>query len=510
MCAPLLARFRHPVEAALKEAGITAADLLSCELVGGSTRIGCVKRELESILGEGVTLSTTMNADEAVARGATLQAAILSPRFKVLPYEIQEAQPYPILISWQDDKSAAGVEVDATTGTETPTDSVVMFDRGLSFPIVRRVSLRRSGTFVVKSKYDESALKYGLSATSSKEIADFMITAPAGDDEKKVRVNVKQDIHGIIHLSSVQMVEEVDEEGEAVAAPAADAAAAAADKKEATPAEVEAEKKKKIKKTNLEFTVTHSVGFSREEINKQYEAEVAMANTDRIVKETADMRNELESYIYDMRDKIESAQHYGPYGTDKEKALFANANEAMETWLYEDGFDATKTVYAEKLGELKKFGGPLEKRRLEAESRPAAVTSLKATLEIYNKWVNASQTDDRYEHITDEERATVHGICEETSAWLYEMLDKQGGMSQCQDPIMTVALLNSKKKDVIDKCKPVMSKPAPKKKEEPKKEEPKKEDPPAAKTPAGDAAPADAEPMEVENEAEEATKMEVE
>eukprot|EP00552_Chaetoceros_brevis_P003505 CAMPEP_0197739190 /NCGR_PEP_ID=MMETSP1435-20131217/18430_1 /TAXON_ID=426625 /ORGANISM="Chaetoceros brevis, Strain CCMP164" /LENGTH=33 /DNA_ID= /DNA_START= /DNA_END= /DNA_ORIENTATION= len=33
-----------------------------------------------------------MNADEAVSRGAALQSAILSPRFKVLPYEIVEAQ----------------------------------------------------------------------------------------------------------------------------------------------------------------------------------------------------------------------------------------------------------------------------------------------------------------------------------------------------------------------------------------------------------------------------------
>jgi hypothetical protein len=68
---------------------------------------------------------------------------------------------FPILISWADDKSSEGVEVDAESGTETPTDSVVMFDRGLSFPIVRRVTLRRSGTFIVKSKYDDAALKYG-------------------------------------------------------------------------------------------------------------------------------------------------------------------------------------------------------------------------------------------------------------------------------------------------------------------------------------------------------------
>jgi hypothetical protein len=174
--------------------------------------------------------------------------------------------------------------------------------------------------------------------------------------------------------------------------------------------------------------------------------------------------------------------------------------------LYEDGFEATKAVYVEKLTELKKYGDPLKKRRLEAESRPAATASLKASLEVYNKWVNESQTDEKYEHITDEERATVHGMCDEVSAWLYGMLDKQGGMAANQDPILTVALLNSKQKELVDKCKPIMTKKAPKK----KKEEPKKEDPPAAaETPAAEPPVSDTEPMEgVEKEAEEVPKME--
>ncbi len=113
LVAPLLARLAKPIESALEEAKLTSADLASVEIVGGSTRIGCFKRELTKILGQ--NMSTTMNADEAVARGAALQSAILSPRFKVLPYEIQEAQPYPIKISWDEEVGGSaqqGVEVD--------------------------------------------------------------------------------------------------------------------------------------------------------------------------------------------------------------------------------------------------------------------------------------------------------------------------------------------------------------------------------------------------------------
>jgi heat shock protein 4 len=93
-----------------------------------------------------------MNADEAIARGAALQSAILSPRFKVLPYEIIESQPFPVKISWEGD----GSDIAPPEGEEA-TDSVVMFDRGSNFNIVRRVTLRRSGEFVVSASYDDSA-----------------------------------------------------------------------------------------------------------------------------------------------------------------------------------------------------------------------------------------------------------------------------------------------------------------------------------------------------------------
>jgi heat shock 70kDa protein 4 len=102
ICLPLLDWLEGPVKTAL-----ACEQLSAIEIVGGSTRIGCSKRKLIQILGVQLQLSTTMNAHESVARGVALQSAILSPRFKVLPYEIEEAQPYPIQISWQDNSKSA-------------------------------------------------------------------------------------------------------------------------------------------------------------------------------------------------------------------------------------------------------------------------------------------------------------------------------------------------------------------------------------------------------------------
>ncbi|GKY92171.1 hypothetical protein MPSEU_000188400 [Mayamaea pseudoterrestris] len=492
LCEPLLARLAGPIQKALDEAKIQTSDLSSVEIVGGTSRIGCVKRKLQEVLG--LTLSTTMNADEAVARGAALQSAILSPRFKVLPYEIIEAQPYPIKISWQEaEGETSGMEVDEN-GVETASDSVIMFDRGLNFPIVRRVTLRRAGEFAVHASYAPSAQEYGLAQPES--IADFTIKGIAGADNK-VRVNIKEDIHGIIHLSSAQMVEEIEDEPEENPAGG-----------DALEGEEEAKKKKKIRKTNLDFTTIRPLSFTKSEMTKINEMVVEMANNDRIIKETADMRNELESYIYDMRDKIISDNHLGLYGTSDEKAAFQQANEAMENWLYEDGFDGTKKVYADKLEELKKLGSPIERRQVEAQARSACVEALKGNLDKYQNWVNNAQADENYAHITDEEREKVRAVVDSTSGWMYEMLDKQGSLGLHQDPVLTTADLKSKNSELVKVCSPVMNKPKPLPKKEP---EPKKEDPPAAQSAE--------EPMEgVEKESEDfapaaenvdATNMEV-
>eukprot|EP00578_Thalassiosira_sp_NH16_P017345 CAMPEP_0181110608 /NCGR_PEP_ID=MMETSP1071-20121207/18809_1 /TAXON_ID=35127 /ORGANISM="Thalassiosira sp., Strain NH16" /LENGTH=835 /DNA_ID=CAMNT_0023194399 /DNA_START=115 /DNA_END=2622 /DNA_ORIENTATION=- len=505
MCEPLLARLGEPIERALTEAGLKSSDLTSVEIVGGASRVASVKLALADILGLDKNavnngLSTTMNADEAVARGCALQSAILSPRFKVLPYEVIEYQPFPIKIEW-DGTHESGMEVDAEESNPTPTNSVVMFERGCNFPIVRRVTLRRSGKFTVDAMYDDSAENFNLPKTTSKAIASFNINAPA-DTDCKIRVNVKQDIHGSLTLSSAQMVEEIVEDEpaeEGVEAKAGEDGGEA--KVDSKPEAAAAPKKPKLKKTNLEFTVVRPLDWTEAELQKEIEVEVDMSNTDRVVRETADARNELESYIYDMRDKIISESQLASYCTDAEKSAFSTLLESMENWLYEEGFDATKSVYAKKLDELKKLGTPIENRRYEGRTRPNAMSMLQKTIEKYTSWLNTSAGDENFAHITDEERAKCSDTLDKASAWMYDMLDKQGGLAANVDPAVTVEQIYGKNKEANDVVSPIMHKPKPKPKkveekkqddaaEEQKKEEPKKEE-------GDDSEPMDtSEPME--------------
>jgi len=262
--------------------------------------------------------------------------------------------------------------------------------------------------------------------------------------------------------------------------------------KEEVKEEPKAEKKKKIKKTNLIFTESRPLEWTKSEMDSFNEKEVSMANIDRIVKETADMRNELESYIYDMRDKIISESQLAPYGTDEEKKILGDLLEKTENWLYEDGFDAKKSVYADKLGELRKLGDPLQMREGEAKARPNAMSVLQRTVEKYQTWVNTSSADEQYSHITEEEWTKVREVCDSTSSWMYEAMDKQGSLSPSDNPVVTVAEINGKSNEITKTASPIMHKPKPK----PKVEE-KTEEKPAADTPAEEKT----EPMDTDEKA---------
>merc|ERR1712013_761498 len=77
LCLP---KFRHcmpPVENVLKDADISKGQVHEVVLVGGSTRIPKIQSMLSEFFG-GKQLNRSINPDEAVAYGATIQAAILS------------------------------------------------------------------------------------------------------------------------------------------------------------------------------------------------------------------------------------------------------------------------------------------------------------------------------------------------------------------------------------------------------------------------------------------------
>ena len=76
LSADLLERCRVPVEQAIRDAKLTAADIDEVVLVGGSTRIPAVQDLVRRITGKAPNM--TVNPDEVVAVGAAVQAGVLA------------------------------------------------------------------------------------------------------------------------------------------------------------------------------------------------------------------------------------------------------------------------------------------------------------------------------------------------------------------------------------------------------------------------------------------------
>jgi molecular chaperone DnaK len=80
MCEDLIKRTLGPCKKALKDAGLTAAQVDEVILVGGSTRIPKVQEEVEKLFGR--KPSKGVNPDEVVAIGAAIQGGVLAGDIK--------------------------------------------------------------------------------------------------------------------------------------------------------------------------------------------------------------------------------------------------------------------------------------------------------------------------------------------------------------------------------------------------------------------------------------------
>mmetsp|Transcript_14890 Transcript_14890/g.31228 ORF Transcript_14890/g.31228 Transcript_14890/m.31228 type:complete len:858 (-) Transcript_14890:427-3000(-) len=479
MAEPLLARLERPIREALATAGLAPGDLASVEIVGGSTRLEFVKERMATLLETdkeaiNMGLSTTMNADESVCRGCALQAAMLSTRFKVKEFNIYEAVSYPVKLSWdpvdnmvtEDEKEGdAEEEGDKKEGedaaAEAGANELVIFKKNESTPLIRRVTFKRREPFTVTATYDEAAMPE-LPPGTDPVIGTFTVNpTPKDDVVPKIRVNIMHDLHGILKCNSAQMMEEIKDEpkeGEDAKADEGkegDQAASPAEGKEGEGEEPP--RKKRYRKVALAVDWP-TPGLAESALQSAIDKEAKMQDQDLLIEQTNNARNDVESYIYAMRDKVIDSLR--PYCTDAEKEAFEAALTAAEDWLYYgDGYDALKSVYEDKLQSLKSMGSPMERRQVELQTREATANNLKKSIADYKAFV--SSADEKYAHITDVERDVVRKACADEESWLYDQMDAQGKLAANVDPILTCNIISQHQRELQDKCRPIMTKPKP-------------------------------------------------
>lgn len=391
----LLSRVATPLEEALSKAGLTIDQIDAVELVGGSTRVPAIKERIQKFFG-GKTLGFTLNQDEAIARGATFACASLSPVFRVREFAVQDIAAYPIRVAWE--KEAGNPDEDT---------ELVVFNTGNPIPSTKILTFYRQGPFELEAQYAEPK---GLPAGTNPWIGKLTIKnveKPASGDLAIVKVKTRLNLHGILNFEGAYVVEEVEKE-EVITSGEGE------DKKE--------EKKmvKKIQRKGDCSIVGQYAAVDRKVVDEMAEKEGKMHAEDKLVMETEvrkrltvlndqrgtkcrwlteqDRKNALEEYVYDMRGKLED--RYAIYVQESEKSALLAGLQDAEDWLYtEEGEDATKSQYVQRLDKLKTMGDPIVLRWKESEERPKAAAALRESVEQYLS--QAQSGDEKYSHLPE-------------------------------------------------------------------------------------------------------------
>ncbi|XP_073402350.1 heat shock 70 kDa protein 4 isoform X1 [Dendrobates tinctorius] len=489
MCDSLLSRVEAPLRSVLEQAKLKKEDIYAVEIVGGCTRIPAVKERINRFFGKEV--STTLNADEAVARGCALQCAILSPAFKVREFSITDLVPYPISLKWN-------------SPAEEGLSDCEVFPKNHAAPFSKVLTFYRKEPFSLDAYYSApKELPYPDPSLGQFHVQK--VVPQVDGSSSKVKVKVRVNVHGIFSVSSASLVEvhktddseepmdteqaakdeekmQVDQEeqkqeenqsAQAENKPSSEemetTQTSPKEKKNDQPPQA---KKPKVKTSTIDLPIEHCPPWQigRDSLNLFIENEGKMIMQDKLEKERNDAKNAVEEYVYEMRDKLCSV--YEKFVNEDDRNSFILKLEDTENWLYEDGEDQSKQVYIDKITDLKNLGQPIQTRYHEFEDRPKAFEELGKQIQLYLKVINAFKNkEEAYDHLDAADMEKVEKTTNEAMEWLNNKMNLQIKQSLTVDPVVKTMEIQAKTKELMSTCNPVVSKPKPKV-EPPKEEQP--------------------------------------
>lgn len=436
----LVESIRVPCQKVLANSGLTVEKIHSVELVGSGSRIPAITRMLASLFKR--EPSRRINASECVARGCALQCAMLSPIFRVREYQVQDSFPFSI-----------GLSSDKVPICTLPNST--LFPKGQAFPSLKILALHRNNMFQMEAFYaDPNELPFGIAS----QISSFMIGPfPVYQLEMvKVKVRVLLNLHGIVNIEAFMQIEDGAEvtnvTSENMVAKSDHSPSVEQNGAEVTnvaqsaPSSIPADeiRKGKIFK-RLEIPVSEEVygGMTKAELSEAEKIELQLAQQDLKMERIKDKKNALESYVYEMRDKIFSK--YQSFATESERNEISINLEKTEEWLYEDEpDDESENIYNQKLEDLRKLVDPIEIRYKEDEAREKARKDLLSCIADYR--MNAGS-------LTAGERDAVIDECNKAENWLQEKTQQQDSLPKNVDPVLWSCEIKRKAEGFDATCK---------------------------------------------------------
>jgi len=280
LIADILDRIPAPLERAIADSGLTLDEIDAIELVGGSTRVPSVRARIQQAF-PGKILSTTLNQDEAVARGATFSCAMLSPVFRVRDFHLHDITHYPIKVQWP------------VSATDPDDDTeLVVFPQGNGIPSTKVLSFYRKESFDIEAFYADPNL---LPGTINPWIAKFTakeVPADPKGDITCVKLKTRLNLHGVMSFEGAY-VEEVEEKVEQKAEQQMDVDPPAEGAAPAPP-----KKKKIVRKKEVPWVASTS-SLDKSVLEALKEQENQMHAADKLVMDTEVSCRRFLSQVFD-------------------------------------------------------------------------------------------------------------------------------------------------------------------------------------------------------------------
>jgi heat shock protein 4 len=332
------------VHMALKELPADLAkNLHSVERIGGGTRIPFVEKVIAHTF-KLEALSKTLDANESVARGCAIQAAMLNPLFKVPAYQIPEKLAFPIHVKLQYE------------GEEEKNKE--LFKAG--------VELGKSVSIAVLK---QQPLTLGLAAVNrhtghQRDLFNAKLDKLSSKEPKfEGKICFLVDRNGLPQLERFELTEQYVEEIKTPVKPVATKDAKNKPKEGEDKMEIEQpeggkeefkiEKKERTRVTNLPFHRNIHYGLEKTQLDafKQFESQISAK--EQTTRDTQAAKYAFESFIYNTRNQLNLPANASYVLPDEKEAILKDL-QAGENWLYDEGTNSTKEQYETQLAKLKK------------------------------------------------------------------------------------------------------------------------------------------------------------